>query len=150
MGEFTLIARAILPSAPIAKKKRKPSPRKKRKLPLRKSPKRKDKTTRNRTTNLSRPHQGREAPPKKVTELVASQTAAEVHCEPLARDYNVPQCPDPRCGFRISCVARGATARPKSLCFGARQNFHPGGSTHRKRHINYSRRQDCSRWRASG
>src|ERR1700688_1333262 len=130
MAEYTSIVRAILPSAPIVKKKRKPSPRKKRKLPLRKSPKRKspkrkDKTRRNRTTNLSRPNQGREAPPTKMTELVASQTAAEVHCEPLAHDYHVPQCPDPRCGFRISCVAWGATAStksgcPESLCLSAR------------------------------
>src|ERR1700688_664878 len=116
MAECTSIVRAILPSAPSVKKKRKRAPRKKRKLPPRKSPKRKDKTRRNRRTNLSRPNQGGEAPTMKVTELVVPRRATEVHCEVLPCHNNLPHWLDSRDGFFVSSVARGPAASTKSRC----------------------------------
>src|ERR1700722_11570363 len=86
MGGFTLIAGATWLNAPIAKKKRKFSWRKKRKPLPRKSPrirnpKIKNKTRRCRTTRLSHLNQGGEAPPMKRTGWITQQTASEVRGE---------------------------------------------------------------------
>ena len=56
----------------------------------------------------------------KQTELVAQQTAAEVHGEPPVRGNPASQWSDFRGGSSRSCAANSPTTRSKGLCRGAR------------------------------